>query len=63
MIEAQKNCKILETPAGYEHLLGQNCKATNENDLRNTGTQKFELVGIGCVYGNADSGFKIEVLS
>lgn len=64
MIEVGKKCKVVKVPdAGgiFEKLLQATVTAAAVEGARGTGTQQFKLDSGGVIYGNADSGFEIEV--
>lgn len=64
-IPAGTKCVITKTPADsglYAGLIGQACTADEKNTeggSRKTGTQFFNLVGSGAIFGNGDSGFTV----
>ena len=64
-IPAGTKCIIKTTPEGstlYAGLAGQSCTADEKNTeggSRKTGTQLFNLVGAGAIFGNGDSGFTV----
>lgn len=68
-IPAGTKCIIVKTPEGagiYAGLIGQHCTADEKNTeggQRGTGTQLFNLVGSGAIFGNGDSGFKVVPLA
>ena len=64
MIETGAKCKITKVPDNggiFSRLLGATAIATAEEGMRGTGTQQFKLDSGGVIYGNADSGFTVEV--
>lgn len=64
MIEVGKKCKVVKVPdAGgiFGGLLGVTVTAAASEGARGTGTQQFKLDSGGVIYGNADSGFTVEV--
>lgn len=64
MIPATAKCKITSVPDNggiFSSLLGANAIATSVEGARGTGTQAFRLDAGGMIFGNADSGFTIEI--
>jgi len=64
MIEVGKKCRVVTVPdAGgiFGGLLGATVTAAAAEGMRGTGTQQFKLDSGGVIYGNADSGFTVEV--
>lgn len=64
MIEVGKKCKVVRvSDAGgiFGELLGATVTAAAAEGARGTGAQQFKLDSGGVIYGNADSGFEIEV--
>jgi hypothetical protein len=64
MIPATAKCKITSVPDNggiFSNLLGANATATSTEGARGTGTQAFKLDAGGMIFGNSDSGFKVEI--
>ena len=65
MIYANTKCKIVAVPDNggiFSGLLGANATATSVEGARGTGTQAFKLDAGGMIFGNVDSGFKVEAI-
>ena len=60
MFAKDTKCTVKSAPSDmYQHMVGSDCKATDDAGSRGTGSQRFDFVGAGAIYGNGDTGFVV----